>query len=771
MEKEKFYKMLNNKEYEELEKELKNEYSENRNLETKYQLGICYGEQFKKRENAKKVFKELMNTDFKPPYIYSFNAKYTSGNLEKLKIVREGLRNYPDSKMLNNQLLFYLENDEKEQHYKELEKKGILNVPSIMEMISYYFERGEFSKSNNIFKDKKTDIDNGEFNLEDIGVIRILSAYLSDKKIDLNEISSLIITDDNTIKGIILRLVEIDIVSKENMSKAKELLGQVNYRSKYPEDFLELINFSDYTSSCFTISKILFDIIDKLILKFENDEEQRKLRLIKSLHYLYWEEDNIKKAELRAIEKDLKEEIKSTENSELYLFLLDIYEKLSDNKKYFITFIKTIESCGNKEKYTIEFCDFKELELDYVVDYICNNIKIYRFNQNIYQRLIETIIEELFKRKRYDVIVRIKESIDFKQLDYLKFGFELAYSYKELKKDKEAKKFYEEYMDKHPNSDATINNLGVIYEKEGNLERALELYEKAENICHDKIYTNNIDRCNNFIEEMKKEEDKFLEALVLFEKENIWVINELKLFYLDCDENNNVICSYKRLPSLLKCSEAKSQELLNMFLDKNYIFKNKNHNYNTNSNVYKINTAIYDRIKQLEKENILVSNFTDNLNNFTIENLKKLDYIETQQKLSEINNQKVKDIFIRDYNEVVYNYLSDQSKTVVLMSGTIIELLLLYILELNSISKYNVGSKSKNKKIEEMDISEMLEVCTSEKLIHNAPKKFIDGMKNFRNFVHPGKEMREKLLEIDKQTVDLLMSIVRWLILTLDLNN
>ena len=95
------------------------------------------------------------------------------------------------------------------------------------------------------------------------------------------------------------------------MSKAKELLKQVNYRSKYPEDFLELINFSDYTSSCFTIKKILFYIINKLILKFENDEEQRKLRLIKSLHYLYWEEDNIKKAELRTIEKDLKEEIKS----------------------------------------------------------------------------------------------------------------------------------------------------------------------------------------------------------------------------------------------------------------------------------------------------------------------------------------------------------------------------------------------------------------------------------------------------------------------------
>lgn len=144
MEKEKFYKMLNNKEYEELERKLKNEYSENRNLETKYQLGICYGEQFNKIENAKKVFKELMNTDFNPPYIYSFNAKHTRGNIENLKILNEGLRNYPDSRILNNQLLFYLENNEKEQKYKELDKKDILNVPSIMEMISYYFEKEEF---------------------------------------------------------------------------------------------------------------------------------------------------------------------------------------------------------------------------------------------------------------------------------------------------------------------------------------------------------------------------------------------------------------------------------------------------------------------------------------------------------------------------------------------------------------------------------------------------------------------------------------------------
>lgn len=77
MEKNEFYKMLDDKQYKELEEKLKEEYDANRKLETKYQLGVCYGEQFDKIENAKKIFKELMSTDFRPPYIYSFNAKHS----------------------------------------------------------------------------------------------------------------------------------------------------------------------------------------------------------------------------------------------------------------------------------------------------------------------------------------------------------------------------------------------------------------------------------------------------------------------------------------------------------------------------------------------------------------------------------------------------------------------------------------------------------------------------------------------------------------------
>lgn len=769
MEKNEFYKMLDDNQYKELEEKLKKEYDANGKLEAKYQLGVCYGEQFDKIENAKKIFKELMNTDYRPPYIYSFNAKHSKGDTEKIKIINEGLRIYPNNSMLNNQLLFYLEDVEKEQHYIKIDNMDILQGSSILNMISYYFEKEDYAKAVKIFKNNEIKIRNTNFNTKDIELIRSLSLYLNNEEVDLDEISSLIISDNNSISETILRLVEIDVVSNINIIKAKKLLQQVNYRSEYPEDFIELVDFSNYTSSCFTMKKILFNIIDKLEIKFDDEEDRRKLKLIKSLHNLYWEEENIRKSELRAIEKDLRDELKNNENSALYDFLLDIYERLDDNKKYFITYISFIENHRNKGINTINFSKFNNLELAYATDYVCNKLKIYNFNSDRYQELIENIIQELHSRQKYTEIIKIIENIDFKKLNYLNFGFELAYAYKELKMDEDAKKMYEEYINKNPNDSAAINNLGVIYEKEGNIEKALELYEKAENISHNEIHINNIKRCNELIEENKKEKQKASEALLLFEQENIWVINELKLFYLACDENNNVICSYKKLPILLRCGEEKAQELLNRFLDNNYIFRNKKHNYNTNANVYKINTAIYERIKELDKENELISNFTDNLNNFSIQNLKNLDYEETYQKLSEIKDNKIKEIFIRDYNELVYNYLSNQSKTVVLMSGTIIELLLLYILELNNIAKFRVGTKGKNKKVEEMDISEMLEVCTKEKLIHNAPQKFIDGMRNFRNFIHPGKELREKNLDIDKQTVDLSMSMVRWLIMTLNL--
>lgn len=311
--------------------------------------------------------------------------------------------------------------------------------------------------------------------------------------------------------------------------------------------------------------------------------------------------------------------------------------------------------------------------------------------------------------------------------------------------------------------------MGVIYEKEKNYKKALDCYTKSEKILHSDISSNNIIRCKELTVQLKKEKELENKALDYIEEENIWIVNRIRLFYDEADDNGNVICPYRRLSNIFKCSEEKGQDILKQMLEKGYLFRNTSHSYNTNASVYKINRNIKNHLDKLDKENKIISSFINNLDNFTTTALSNIEYSRVISKLNVIKKKDIKEIFIRDYNELVFNYLSNKQKTVVLMSGTLVELLLLYTLDKKKIIKYKVGPKQKEKKITEMDITEMLEVCSKENLIQNTPQKFMDGVKHFRNFIHPGKELREKTLELDKTTVELSFSIVNWLILNIDL--
>lgn len=767
MEKDKFYRMMKKNDYEKLEEQLQKEYRKSRNNDTKYQLGICYSEQYKKIDKALDVFKELLSIDYKAPYIFYFNAKHSKSNIEGRKIINEGLRCFPDNNLLQNKLLFYLDGKEKEKYFNEMYCKDTFSVSSIFDMISYYYEKGLYKKAYTLLIKEIKNIKAEGYNDKEIDFIYYVLCYLNNKEIDVEKMNSVIISLDNTTISFILRLIEINVIFEKDFITSTKMLDQMDYCEKYPEEFIELINLSDYSSACFMIKDILFSIIENSKKIFNKDEQLRKMKIIEDLHMIYYENHKFKKSELRTIEKELKDELKYTNNKKILEYLFLIYEKLADYKKYFDTYIDLIDSNLNNEEYLINFNNFNEEQSKYVEEYINKKIEITKYNSKKYQNLIDEFIQDLFKREKYIAIVNISKNIDYKKLNYLNFGFELAYSLNEVNMIEDAKKMYEEYLIKYPNSSAVLNNLGIIYENEGKYNEALKLYIKSEEISHDTKHVTNINRCKKNIEEKEIEEEKELEGLELFKEENIWVINKLKLFYSNSDEKGNVICSYKKLPSLIKCDAEHAQELLNTFLKNSYLSKNINHGYDTSSSVYKINSKILVRIKELENNYEIISNFTNYLNDFSIDKLNDIDYTTIKVQLSKISDDEIKRIFIRDYDELVFNYLSNQSKTVIIMGGSILELILLYVLEKNNIQKYKVGISKKSKKIDEMDITEMLEVIDLEKIITNAPQKIIDGTKHFRNFIHPGKELREKKLDIDKQTVDLVMSIVRWLILTI----
>ena len=761
MEDKEFFKRLSKKEYDALEKELLKDYRKTKDVHSRFLLGICYSEQYKRKDDAITIFKDLMNTDIKHPNMYLFVAKHTQSNIESSKIIKEGLKFFPDNTRLKNKLLFYIDDSEKEIYFEQLRKNKEVSSSGLIRMISFYFKKEEYEKASLLMKE--LEITDNIVSKTDLEFLKIVLPYLAQKEIDENVINSFIVVDNNTLQGLIVRLIEIDL--KDDNVLATKLLEQLNYISQYENPFLEIVDFTDGNHSFFTIDNIFYTILDRLESKFDNETCKRKIKLISAFQKLSWEED-VSKPYLKQIQKLIEEELKNNNDKSLYLNLININEKLGNNKKYFDVYISGINYVGTKD---ISFDNFNDTELDYVVNYIVSNVRIYDFNCNKYQKLIENLIFTLHNRKQYSSVVKISENIDYKKLKYLNFGFELAFALKEQGKDSKAKELYEEYLEMYPNSEAVLNNLGVIYENEGDFEKALEYYEKSESLSPSKVSENNILRSKELIEQRKKEKEQEEKSLEYFQLENVWIINRIKLFYEEADDVGNIICPYKKLPLVLKCNEDKANDVLKQFIDKGYVFRNKNHNYDTNASVYKKNFSIEKRINEMEKENKLISSFTDNLNGFTIDNLLSIEYLKILSKLNSIKKKKIKDIFIRDYNELVFNYLSNQQKTTILMSGTIIELLLLYILDKQKIIKYKVGTKQKEKKVTEMDITEMLEVCDKEQLITNAPKKFMDGMKQFRNFIHPGNELREKTLDIDKSTVELSFNIVNWLILNIDL--
>ncbi|MCX4253741.1 MAG: tetratricopeptide repeat protein [Bacilli bacterium] len=757
-------KRISKKDFNNLENELLESFRNTRDLKYKYFLGICYSEQYTRYDEAVTIFKELMNTDFKQPYMYLFVAKRAKTNIESCKIIKEGIKNFNTNKSLKSELLFYLEGEKKEKYFKQLKNEIKLTFSLTIEMVSYFYEKQNFQKALELIK--RINIENSP-NKTDIQFLNIVVRYLSKEKIDSDTIDNFTVSDDNSFLGMIVRLIEID--TEDNSDKAKELIQQLTYMPELDNPFLEIINFSNSHHSYFLIDKLFYSLLDKLIEKQTDENSKRKIELIGIFQKLVWEDEEkpITRTELREFLKIINEEIKENNDKSLYLNLMDIYHRLGNNKKYFDTYIKALDNFKDIEY--INLSNFNVSELEYAKNHVINTIKIYDFNSNRYQYLIENLVEELHKNQKYSDIVKLMDAIDYKKLDYIKFGFEIAYAFNKNDRTDLAKEIYENYITVYPNSDAAINNLGVIYKKEKNYEKALECYIRAESISHNDIYSNNITSCKELIEQLDKEKELENKALEFFKEENIWIIDRIKSFYEEADENGNVICPYKKLPIIFKCHEGKSQDVLKQMLEKGYLFRNKNHNYDTTASVYKINYSIKNRIQEIEKEYMLINSLTNNLNDFTIENLANIEYNKIIIKLGSIKQKNIRNIFIRDYNELVFNYLTNQQKTVVLMSGTLVELLLLFILNKKKIVKYKVGSKQRDKKITEMDITEMLEVCDKEKFVQNTPKKFMDGLKNFRNFIHPGKELREKNLELDKSTVELSFNIVNWLILNIDL--
>lgn len=108
---------------------------------------------------------------------------------------------------------------------------------------------------------------------------------------------------------------------------------------------------------------------------------------------------------------------------------------------------------------------------------------------------------------------------------------------------------------------------------------------------------------------------------------------------------------------------------------------------------------------------------------------------------------KLRDLIERDYAEIQRAFISECWKSTIILSGGAIEALLLDLLQKNAANALSATKAPKGKSnLETWVLSELINVAVELQLVPVGVEKLSHSLREYRNLVHPGKEIRDKLI-------------------------
>lgn len=292
------------------------------------------------------------------------------------------------------------------------------------------------------------------------------------------------------------------------------------------ELLFETLNFQDTLATYIELEKKYVEFNFKQLkevadlLSMETLYDILEYYQIRSLYFT-----NIKKEECG---EEYKEEYKiNRERVFVQLFNCIKFEEYKEIGKE--RFLNIINSFLNDE-----FIEEKREENLLKLSELINQKGLPKFKKESIENLIYKTwnIEEFFSNKQYKEVVKIYEFNKGKQ-EIESCYFEIAYSLSECNSDREAKNIYEKLLLKEPTA-SIHNNLGVIYENEGDFEKAKEYYTEALKIDkEEEIYNRNFDRIQDKInakkERIKKLKDVYFKKTEGYEKSILFSIYKLAI--------------------------------------------------------------------------------------------------------------------------------------------------------------------------------------------------------------------------------------------------
>ena len=767
--------LIDEKEFEKAESELNSIISSNKNSEEVtdyacYLIGYihtCWDNKNKNQYLAKRMLLTCIESSFPIPQAYSLYADQEEDKNNAINYLKSGLSKFPKSSSIYLGLLKYCKKDEEITYINEIATKNILSVSLLKKVIEALIPIADWEKAE-IFLEKllkRTDIPDHERMYYEM--LYSFSLVTQDKNIE-------------KAKDTFLRIIENDL---SNSLKYSPYMGYIWCCSKmnFCEEivkYFDKIPFSNgledlFDGPCCIICiefKNIYERIFREVSIIMKNDKQRMLRLAAlEAYYLYLPSESYdicrhSKKHLTALKRYFKTDAKNLEIACAIFNMQKQYHLYFDAYKTYISML--CEYLKPEEKYIYGLNFFDEClpaELEKIYQDILIILKSgcdMDFNKFV-SDVFDYIVDYLYKsdqKGKHKKICDLANLIDNYYLDKSKKLFEIAYSYAELDNtSQKAERYYLLFLKDQQENCAVRNNLGVIYEKRNELQKAKEYIAKACEIdSSDEIFSNNFQRVSLAIKENEQ-------ALNAVQKENAWFLGRLSKVYEAASASGELTCTYRDRPLILSVSPQKADEVFDKMCKCGYLTKVKQDNSQGPSK-YTINPLVKEYLGK-ENERIKENEFYESLGQrLNVDEIKKIGYTKNLQDLiCNISNFDLRNILQRDVKECAISLLTNQYKSCIVICGSVIEAILVDRIEDRGISKYDIGTllnkKPQMKTVKGMNLNELLELAKAEQVVNIEGYHLSNYVRSYRNIIHPSCEVR-KNYDVNEDSAKLMWSVL-----------